>query len=255
MTSNHVALSPEQHKNTKVRTDVGFQFAEKIHVVPTVITEFADVAANCPIIFIKDENSERMRVAAMLGLEVEKNLYVKDGEWQGTHVPMNLGRVPFSFTPLGDSQQLGAAIDMDSDFVSETEGTPLFDEKGEPTDYNKQVNNFLATLFQGEMATQKFTEAVSKYDLLREFHLQMEDESGAKRELVGLFTPTANRVQQLSDEAILELNKDGFLAGIHIAIQSLAQVKRLARRYNQAGGPVIKSIRIQMVDDEQPITQ
>lgn len=255
MTSNHVAVTPELHKNTKVRTDLGFGFAEQIHIVPVVITEFADVAANCPIVFVKDETNGQLRVAAMLGLEIEKNLYVQDQEWQGTHVPMNLGRIPFSFTRIGEGNQLGAAIDMESDFVSDSEGTALFDDKGEHTDYYKQVNNFLANLFQGEMATQKFTDAVNKYDLLREFRLQMEDDSGTKRELVGLFTPTANRLSQLSDDAILELNKDGFLAGIHIAIQSMAQVKRLARRHNKMGGSKIKSVRIELVDDGQPITQ
>lgn len=194
MTANPVAVTPEQHKNLKVRRDTGFAYAEKVHVVPIVLNEFADVASNCPIVFVKGETETQLRVAAMLGLEMEKNLFVKDKEWLGTHIPMNLGRMPFSFVPLGDDgKALGAAIDTNSDMVSETEGEALFTDAGEPTDYFKQVNGFLSNLFQGELATQKFVEALAKHDLLREFKLQMTGEDGAQRELVGLFAPSAKK--------------------------------------------------------------
>lgn len=253
MTVNIVTISAEEHKNLKIKTDAGISFSENIHIIPVVVSEFADVAANCPIVFIKDENSDRLRVAAMLGIEVEKNLFFENGAWQGTHVPMNIGRVPFSFAPLGDSKTLGAAIDLNHPLVNEEEGTPLFDEKGEPTDYYKWVNSFLNNVFQGEMITQKFCAALAKHDLLREFHLQIEDESGAKSELVGLYTPTANLVQQLSDEAVLELNKEGYLAAIHIAIQSLSQIKRLVQLNNKREGTNIRGINIKMIGDEKPI--
>ena len=255
MTTNIVAVSPEEHKNIKIKTDTGISFSENIHLIPVVVSEFADVAANCPIVFVKDENSDRMRVAAMLGIEVEKNLFFEDGAWQATHVPLNIGRVPFSFAPIGDEKQLGAAIDLNHKLVSEEEGTPLFDEKGEPTDYFKWVNSFLSNLFQGEMMTQKLVDELTKHDLLREVHLQIEDEAGTKSELAGLYTPSANLVQKLSDEAILELSKSGFLAAIHVAVQSMAQVKRLVQLHNKREGTNIRGVNIQMIGDEQPIVQ
>lgn len=255
MTTNIVSVSAEEHKNLKIKNDAGISFSENIHIIPIVVSEFADVAANFPIVFIKDENSDRLRVAAMLGMEVGKNLFFEDGAWQATHVPLNIGRVPFSFAPLGDTKTLGAAIDLNHPLVSEDEGTPLFDENGEATDYYKWVNNFLNSVFQGEMVTQKFGEAMAKHDLLREFHLQIEDESGAKSELVGLFTPSASLLQKLSDEATLELNKEGFLAAIHIAIQSLSQIKRLVQLNNKRDGTNIRGVNIKMIGDEQPIVK
>jgi len=255
MTAQIVTISAEEHKNLKIKTDAGISFSENIHIVPVVVSEFADVAANCPIVFLKDDNSDRMRVAAMLGIEVEKNLFFEDGAWQGTHVPMNIGRVPFSFAPIGDSKTLGAAIDLNHHLVNEEEGTPLFDEKGEPTDYFKWVNSFLNNLFQGEMLTHKFVDALTKHDLLREFHLQIEDEAGGKSELVGLYTPTANLLQKLSDEAVLELNKEGYLAATHIAIQSLSQIKRLVQLNNKREGTNIRGINIKMIGDEQAIVE
>jgi len=255
MTTNIVTVSAEEHKNLKIKTDVGISFSENIHIIPVVVSEFADIAANFPIVFLKDENADRLRVAAMLGIEVEKNLFFEDGAWQGTHVPLNIGRVPFSFAPTGDGKTLGAAIDLNHHLVSEEEGTPLFDEKGEPTDYYKWVNSFLGNLFQGEMITQKFADALAKHDVLREFHLQIEDESGRKSELVGLFTPAANLVQELSDEATLELNNEGYLAAIHIAIQSMSQIKRLVQLNNKRGGTKIRGVNIKMMGEEKPIVQ
>jgi len=255
MTAKIVTISAKEHKNLKIKTDVGITHAEKMHIVPVVVSEFADVAANCPIVFLKDENAERMRIAAMLGIEVEKNLFFEDGSLQGTHVPLNIGRVPFSFAPTGDGKTLGAAIDLNHHLVSEEEGTPLFDEQGEPTDYYKWVNNFLGNLFQGEMISQKFIDALVKHDLLREFHLQIEDESGGKSELVGLFSPAANLVQELSDEATIELHKEGYLAAIHIAIQSMSQIKRLVQLHNKRDGTKIRGVNIKMMGEEKPIVE
>ncbi len=253
MTGNHVAVTAEQHKNTKIRRDIGFNYAEKVHVVPIVMNEFADVASNCPIIFVKEENGDRLRVAAMMGLDVEKNLMVQNGEWNGTHVPMNLGRVPFSFVPVGDGKALGAAVDMNSDLVSETEGEPLFTEAGEPTEYLNNVNAFLSNLFNGEIATKKFTDAMGQSDLLREFKLQMTAEDGTRRELVGLYTIDPKLLQELPQETVLEYHKEGFLAGIHMAIQSMAQVKRLVRLHNALGENRIASVHLEIVNGDQSV--
>lgn len=255
MTGNHVAVTAEQHKNIKVRRDVGFGYAEKVHVVPIVMNEFADVASNCPIIFVKEENGDRLRVAAMMGLDVEKNLLVQNGEWVGTHVPMNLGRVPFSFAPINDGKALGTAIDMDSDLVSEDEGEPLFDEGGEPTEYMKNVNNFLASLFNGEIATKNFTDALAKSDLLREFKLQMTAEDGTRRELVGLYTVEPKLLQELPQDTVLEYHKEGFLAAIHMAIQSMSQVKRLVRLHNTQGENRISSVHLEIMNNDQTVVK
>lgn len=251
MTPNIVTVTPETHKNTKIRTDIDVAFAEKVHVVPVVLTEFADVAANCPIVFVHDETPDRLRVAAMLGLEVEKNLFYKDGEWDGTHIPMNIGRIPFAFGPLEDGKTLAAALDMSNDRVNEEEGTPLFDDDGKPTEYFQRVNNYLATLFEGEVATQKFVAAMQKHDILNEFRLIMEEEGGKQQELVGMFTPNAQALQNLSEEAILELNKEGFLAAAIVAVQSMAQIKRLVKMHNQRSDRTIKGIRMEMVGADQ----
>lgn len=251
MTTNIAAITPETHKNVKVRSDASVSFAEKLHIIPIVVNEFADAAANFPIVFVKDEKSDRFRVCAMMGLEVEKNLFYQGGNWAGTHVPMNIGRQPFAFAPLGDGQSMGAAIDMNSDLVSETEGTALFDNEGNQTEYFQRANAFLAQLFEGEVATQRFSDAIKKHDLLRDFRLIMEDETGTKAELVGLQTISAEQLQALSDEAITEMQKEGFLAAAHIAIQSMAQIKRLVKMNNEQGGRHIRSIKLEMVGGAQ----
>ncbi len=256
MAPNHVALTAENHKNLKIRRDAGYAYAAEVHAVPVVLNEFSDVTANCPIIFVNDEGHDRLRASAMLGLDVGKNLFVDGDEWLGTHIPMNLGRVPYSFMPLQDgSNAIGAAIDVNSDIVSEEEGEPLFTEAGEPTDYLKNVNNFLASLFQGEIATQKFIEALQKHDMLREFKLQMVGEDGKGRELVGLFTISPRQLQTLSDEAALELHKEGHLAAAHMCIQSMSQVRRLVKMYNEVSDDKIRSVNLEVGEDGQSYAQ
>lgn len=251
MTSNIVAVSKEEHKNIKIRTNAGIGHTATAHVAPVVVTEFADVASNSPIVFIRDETNTRFRTATMLGLQAEECLFYRDNEWQGTHIPMNLGRVPFSIKQIGDGQTVGAAVDLNSDLVSETEGDPLFDEDGKETEYFQRVNGFLSQLFEGEMATQKFVAALEKHDLLREFRLLTEDVNGVKRELTGLWSPASDLLLKLSDEAVLELHKSGYLAAIHVAVQSMAQIKRLVQLNNQRNEAKIRSIKVEMVDAPQ----
>ncbi|WP_262696237.1 SapC family protein [Kordiimonas aquimaris] len=247
MANNIVPVTREEHQNVKIRTDAGIGYTEKVHVVPVVVNEFADVAANSPIVFLKDEKSDRFRPASMLGLRVEENLFYRDGEWVGTHIPMNLGRVPFSIKAIGDGKQVGAAIDMDSDLVGE-EGSALFDENGKETEYFERVTRFLAQLFEGEVASQKFMETLEKQNLLREFRLLLEDVNGVKTELTGLWTPDNQALQNLPDDVALEMHKSGHLAATHVAIQSMAQIKRLVQLNNQKGGTLVRSINVDMID-------
>ena len=252
MAPNHVAITAENHKNTKVRRDGGYAYAAEVHAVPVVLNEFADVASNCPIVFVKDETNDRLRASAMLGVDVAKSLFVRDAEWIGTHIPMNLGRVPYSFLPLGEgTNAIGAAIDMNSEMVSEDEGEALFNDAGEPTDYLNNVNNFLSALFQGEVATQKFIEALQKHDMLREFKLQMIAEDGKGRELVGLYTVSPRQLQSLSDEVALEMYKEGHLAAAHMCMQSMTQVRRLVKMHNEVNEDRIQSVNLEIGEDGQ----
>lgn len=250
MANNIVPVTREEHQNVKIRTDAGIGYTEKVHVVPVVVNEFADVAANSPIVFLKDDSNERFRPATMLGLKTEENLFYRDGEWVGTHIPMNLGRVPFSIKAIGDGKQVGAALDMDSDLVGE-EGAALFDENGKETEYFERVTRFLAQLFEGEVASQKFMAKLAEQNLLSEFRLIIEDVDGIKTELTGLWTVNNNALQALADDVALEMHKTGQLAASHVAAQSMAQIKRLVQLNNQKGGKLIRSINVDMIDPSQ----
>lgn len=249
MADNIVPITRETHQNTKIRTDGGLEYTAKIHVVPIVINEFADVAANSPIVFLRDEKDTRFRPATMLGLRVDECLYYHNGEWQGTHVPMNLGRAPFSIKPIDDGKTVGAAIDMASDLVNEEEGDALFDENGKETEYFQRVNGFLNQVFQGEVAAQRYTAALEEHGLLQEMRLLLEDVNGKVTELTGIWSPAANLVQDLPDDVALKLHKSGHLAATHVAIQSMAQIKRLVRLNNMRGGTLIRSIKAEMVGE------
>jgi hypothetical protein len=255
MASNIVAVSKEEHKNIKIRTNAGLGHTANSHVAPVVVNEFADVASNSPIVFIRDETNTRFRTATMLGLQAEECLFYSNEEWLGTHIPMNLGRIPFSIKQIGDGQTVGAAIDLDSDLVSETEGDALFDAEGNETEYFQRVNGFLSQLFEGEMATQKFVAALEQHNLLREFRLLTEDVNGLKRELTGLWMPASELLLKLDDKDVLELHNSGYLAAIHVAVQSMAQIKRLVKLHNQRNEPKIRNIRVEMLDAVQQDTQ
>lgn len=256
MASEIVTIKPETHKNTKIKTSRNLDFCKNMNIVPVVVPEYANNAANCPIVFVRDADNTRFVTAALLGLEQDENLFYVDDMWEGTHVPMNVGRVPFTLRRVDDTQTVSAALDMNSDFVNEEEGEALFDAEGKETEYFQRVNTFLATLFEGEVATQKFAKAIADNGVLREFKILIEQGDGKIRELTGLWTPDITAVQSLSDSKILEFHKEGFLAAAHVIIQSMTQLTRLVKMKNdQAGEVVIKAVRIEMVEQNESIVK
>lgn len=256
MASEIVVISPETHKNTKIKTNGTLEFSADMNIVPVVMPEFANVAASGPIVFVRDAGDTRFVAAALLGFEQGENLFFHDMAWQGTHVPMNIGRVPFTLKRVEDSQTVSPALDMSHELVNEEEGEALMNEQGEETEYFKRVNNFLGTLFDGEIASQKFAKALQDNDLLQEFKVYIEQADGRVRELTGLWTPNITKLQQLADGKVLEFHKEGFLAAAHIVIQSMTQMTRLVKMKNeQAGQIAVKSVRIEIIDPNASVVK
>ena len=138
--ANIVPVKKEQHQNLTVSTTRNLSHVANQHIVPVNAAEFSLAATCFPVVFIKDDNATRYRSVAMLGLESGENLFYNDEKWNAIFAPQSIGMVPFSLGLDPEKEKtLTTCIDLDSPFVGEGKDNALFDEKGEETEFLKNI--------------------------------------------------------------------------------------------------------------------
>lgn len=253
MAINYIPLDKEKHKNTKVAANNTFKYAKNTHLAAASIKEFAQLAACMPIVFIQDPKNDRYHCVAMLGMEQSQNLFLAGSgeQWHAPHVPMNILRYPFDVRP--DGEKLGIYIDENSDFVGD-EGQALFTEAGEPSDYLKNRQQFLADLANSELMTQRFVAKVTELELLDPIQIRLTYENGQTRNVTGMMSINEKKLLELDDEKVLDLHRSGFLGALYAVMMSLGQLNRLVELSNKTENP-IKNMQLSVANPPQQAPQ
>ena len=217
-----------------MKTGFGEDFGDRVRLVEVVPQEFRNVATNFPIMLTKVEEVGGYIGCAILGFEPGENLFISDGKWDATYVPLQIQRGPFRVGMQkkegSDEPDMVISIDTDSPRVNEAEGEPLFEEDGSQSKYLKYINTVLAGLVAGAEAAKILAAALEKFDLVKPMDFSIEFADGVKGAVQGLHSVDEEKLQALSGDDLQELNKNGVLMLLHIVIASVAQIDRLLQR-------------------------
>ncbi|XPF93015.1 SapC family protein [Colwellia sp. RE-S-Sl-9] len=231
--ANNVPVRSDQHKNLKVASQRNLAHVADQHIAPINALEFAQAATSYPVILVKDPESSRYRSVVMLGLEAGENLYYSEDKWDAIYVPQGISMVPFGLGLDPEKEKtLTTCIDLDSSFVGEDKENALFDADGKDTDFYKNVQDSLGRLYESEIMTDKFIKELEENNLLMELELNITFSNNQTKKLVGLFGINEAKLQDLSDEKVVDFHKRGLFIPIHAMLGSIAQVNRLAQLRN-----------------------
>jgi hypothetical protein len=201
--------------------------------------EFAQASTSYPVVIVKDPDTPRYRSVVMLGLEAGENLYYAENKWNAIYVPQNASMVPFALGLDPEKEKtLTACIDTDSPFVGEDKDNALFDADGNDTEYFKSIQESLGRLYENELANESFIKELVDNDLLMELELQISFSNNENKKLVGLFGIDEKKLQNLSDDKVLDFHKRGLFVPIHAMLGSTGQVNRLAQLRNQGSNDI-----------------
>ena len=219
------------HGKVKIQPSRHFPHVEKEQIVPLIVHEFASAAAEMPVVFVKNSETQEFTPVAVLGFEQGENLFYGE-KWQASYVPAVVMHHPFALMPSQeDAEQMQLVILETDQVLNGTEGEALFTETGEETKYLEQRKNALGKYFENTFITKGFVNFLVEKELLSEQTLNLEI-NGQKRQLSGVHVVNEQKLNALSDEDFLTMKKRGFLSPIYAHLMSMQQLNNLARLKN-----------------------
>ena len=226
---NVVALDRDQHRNLKIGPVPDLAFLAGVTAVPVVAGEFAEVARQGPIGFLRTSDDGGLIPVALLGLPGGPNLYLDaQGKWTGSYIPAFIRRYPFLFSENGD--KLTVCMDRDFPGFSDTVGEPLFDAAGEPSAFTQNAINLL-TEYQRQVAlTQVLVKRLQEADVLQDSAAEVRLEDGRSSTINGMLTIDDAKFRAIPETTLKAWFDGGELGCIYAQRVSMGHLVDLVRK-------------------------
>jgi hypothetical protein len=213
-------LNKESDRELKISTLTNYKHSRLLHSIPIAINEVGEASKHYPIFFVKD--AEGVVPFAILGLKEGENKFVNNtGEWRkGRYIPALIRAYPFILSKSSaDNTNLNVVIDDDYEGINKKDGARIFDDEGNPNEFGNQIVKYLQDLYSMLETTKKIANQLEESELLQQVDATIE-QSGQKFVLSGLLQIDAEKLNKLSDEAILKLAKSGALNLVYAHLNS-----------------------------------
>lgn len=235
-------LNNVDHKNLRVITQRSAEYGDNQWFAPTFAHEFRNLQSHYPIVFTKNPDTGQFQAVALLGFEVDENLFLTEDGWDAMYIPLSIVRQPFliGFQQNNEdgvtSIEPVISVNMDSPRISETQGEPVFLEHGGNSEYLEQINSLLNLVHEGHERNQDFIDMLLGMDLLESFVLDVELNDGSEHRMSGFYTINETSLRGLTGDDLVILNNNGYLEAVFMAIASLSNISILVERKNRKMG-------------------
>lgn len=229
---NHQLLHPADHADLRIHTGAGAAYGDQVMAVLAVPGEFRRLATDYPIVFRHDPETRQFSALALMGFAPGENLYLDGSEWRAGGKPLALAIQPF-LIGRGTDPAAPAQVHVDMDhprIATGGEGTRVFDETGQPTPWMARIVTMLGELDAEHQASTAFFASLDRHELLEPFALDVPGVDGSEHRLVGYHIIDEERLRGLDPGAVGELHAAGHLMPMFMALASLGNLAKLARR-------------------------
>ncbi len=236
-----------RHGKLKVKPNPGFVHAKDRNLVAVSVSELGISSGNFPLVFVQEPSDKRYVLMAMLGLKSGENIFYGPDFWESTYIPMAVQRHPFIVgidDRVQDTLELATCVEINSAYLNDKEGLPLFTDDGQETDTLRSAHQMLRRMFETGKYTEQFIATLQQLDLIMPFEISLKQQRGELAKLTGLFTIDENKLKALSAEQLKDLQTREFLAPCHLMLVSLYQLSQLIRMRNRKGGEQIVDFRL-----------
>lgn len=226
-----VALDREKHRHLKLNTGLNnLEAAQGMNAFFVTAAEFADTCKEYPVLFLpagKDaQGVEQVAPVAVFGVAQGENLFIKDGRWDAYYIPAVLRAYPFTMARIGDDQ-FAVCFDEAWKGFSQTEGTALFDDKGEPAAVLNGVREFVEQIEVEIERTRLVGQKLMEMKLLQPKRFDAKLPDGSPLTIDGFYAVDEERLAGLTDAELLNLHRSGIMGLLHSHQISLGNMRRL----------------------------
>jgi len=229
-------LNVDDHGALRVRTERSAELGDGLMHCMVFPGEFRNVQASYPILFQKYPDTGRFYALALFGFEEGENLFLDDDGWEPAYLPLMMQRQPLLIAfqqNEGAEKKAVISLDTQSPRLSESEGEPLFLPHGGASEYLSQMSTTLERVHLGHQQSEVFCALLEKHELLEPFAVEVTLDSGEQHQLMGFYAIREDALQTLSAEALYELQENGALAPVFMAVASMSQLRPMIRRKNR----------------------
>jgi hypothetical protein len=221
-------LTPEDHGDLGLITPKDtYGFARSVRAIPIAASEISSAAKHYPVIF---SSIDSPALLAVLGIQ-ERNLFVDEsGTWESNrYVPAYFRCYPFALASSED-KQLAVVIDRAASCVSDSPEIRFYEGKELSTAIKDSVD--LCVTFTGHRRqTIAFCERLKELDLLVPRQITQRGKESPEESMVAAFAAVdGEKVKQLDDKLVAELNANGMLPAIYAHLSSLENWNYLINR-------------------------
>lgn len=233
--SKLTAINTKQHANLKLAESTDYTRFKEQHLIPVVMQDFANLAAEFPIVFVKNTETDQLIPVAMMGLKKGINLYCQDQTWTSHVKPIGFLNYPLTFVKKSqESNEYVVCFDEESGLVTETEGQALFDDKGEQSAYLKARTEALLKVVEYTEKTQVFSQYLSDNKLLVSQNLNINlAGSDEAINIDGIYIVDEKVLTELPIDKLDELRSRGLLGLIYAHLVSIKQISRLTAKHRE----------------------
>ncbi len=234
-----VPVSFQRHQGWSVKTGESYSFAAEVNSVPVTAVEFAEAAAEYPVVFAGNEDS--VFPAVILGARENENLHVgTDGRWVGKYVPAFVRRYPFVFSQDAEGKTFTLHIDETFDGCNQTgRGEHLFDSDGAQTQYLRTVLGFLQDYQTRFRRTRAYCDRLLELKLLQPMQAQFTLGGGEQRQLSGFMVVDRAKLKALAPEVLADLLAKDELECTFLHLASLRHFQAMLDRFRQHEAPAV----------------
>jgi hypothetical protein len=228
-------LDSNLHRHKKLKGVSDMSMTKNMHAVFLTATEFPQAALDFPIIFIntgeKLANGKALiSPVALLGLTANENLRLDGGRWDARYVPAFIRRFPFLTARVQGAEAPGVFVDAAFSGFNDTEGEPLFDADGKPTEALKGIITFLQRFDEEQQRTRIFCERLAGLDILKEMQADATMPNGETVKVEGFMIIDEEKLNALPDATVVELHRSGMLMLMQVHLISMSNMRDLMQR-------------------------
>lgn len=234
---NFTPINPALHSKLKIITLRADEFGDNVQTAPVLLCELDQLIKEFPIVFMKDSESGRFGLHALLGLKHKENLFLDPQNkcWAGNYIPLHLTRQPFmlGIQALEESTNLTTmGFDINSARISKTHGEALFQPDGSESNFLLQMRTTLNKIRLSTPTTKHFVDTLVKCELIEHAHIKITLSDETTLTLEGLYTLNAEALSQLTPPQQAYLTSNNFLKPLQNIHSSVNNINGLIERKN-----------------------